>query len=156
MPKCDTLPFKPPYDVYFYIYGSVYLLTICWPHFSQTGSVYPIIFAPSLLYSQRVSLSLYWEPNKGYFKLWKEPLASILFHPIILPKNWDLCHSESLSAVKRNPKATFEIKHCMSCSCFVFHMCPFLSLVLECSSQWQWVTMWYIELEQPKIIINQS
>ena len=51
-------PFEPPYDV-ISIFGPVHLPTICWPHFSQTGSVYPIIFAPSLLYSQRVSLSLY-------------------------------------------------------------------------------------------------
>ena len=31
-----------------------------------------------LSYSQRVSLSLYWEPNKRYLEFWKEPLVGLL------------------------------------------------------------------------------
>ena len=42
-----------------------------------------------LSYSQRVSLSLYWEPNKRYFELWKEPLTGLLFRLTIIRKNWD-------------------------------------------------------------------
>ena len=54
-----------------FVYFSGGFVWICLPVCVLSSSL-------PLSYSQRVSLSLYWEPNKRYLEFWKEPLVGLL------------------------------------------------------------------------------